>query len=468
MMTPANMSPAAIAINRFGLGARPNESAPNDQKKWLLTQFEHFQITPPAWANQTKTADLMAEYAKHQMEIRQAKKNTDENDKNAAKRMFRREVRDDYMAAVKARAETALTTSTPFVERLVYFWANHFAISIEKPAVIDLAGAFELEAIRPFVLGNFKTMLFAVEQHPAMLLYLDQARSIGPGSKAASRLAERDPEKKHGLNENLAREIMELHTLGVRSGYTQADVTEFARALTGWSVAGAGKDKFAENSQNGFAFRPQIHEPGSRNIMGKTYIQTGKAQAEAILNDLASAQSTATHIATKLARHFVGDNPPEALIEKLAKAFNSSNGDLPSVYRVLIDAPEAWQPAPTKFKTPWEWLISCVRGLGRKDLQGINAAQMLNQLGQPIWKPGSPAGYDDIAESWAAPNALLRRVEMAQRLTAPFGDKLDARILSDQLLLGAISTETQTAISRSESAVTGLALLFVSPEFLRR
>ena len=391
--------------------------------------------------------------------------------------MFRRNVRDDYIAAVNARTETALTTPTPFVERLVYFWSNHFAVSVQKPAVTDLAGAFEIEAIRPFVLGNFKDMLLAVEKHPAMLLYLDQAKSIGPNSRAAERLAARDPSKKRGLNENLAREILELHTLGVRSGYTQADVTEFARALTGWSVAGDNaKDKNVVEGASGFVFRPQIHEPGSRTIMGKNYVPTNKtspnqAQAEAVLSDLANSPATARHIATQLAQHFVSDTPPSSLIDKLASTFLSSGGNLSSMYHTLIDAQEAWQPTPAKFKTPWEWLISSLRGLnnqglGRNNLDGINVAQILNELGQPVWKPGSPAGYDDIADTWAAPNALLRRVEMAQRLAAL--SQIDARVLADKLLLGAISPATLTQISRAESATTGLALLLVCPEFLRR
>ena len=471
----SSMSPAAIAVNRFGLGARPDEGVPDNPKKWLLTQFAQYQPAPAAWAGQEKTGAIVAAYLQQQNDMRGA----GDDAKIVARKMFRQEVKDDYQSAVNARAESALLTPAPFVERLVHFWANHFAISIEKPAVADLSGAFELEAIRPYVLGNFRDMLLAVEQHPAMLIYLDQDKSIGPGSMAAVRGAERQPDKKRGLNENLAREILELHTLGVRSGYTQADVTEFARALTGWSIATANtgnaskpikprKNNTAPADENGFMYRPQLHEPGSRSIMGRAYSQDGKAQAQAILRDLATAPATATHIASKLARHFVNDNPPPSLVEKLASTFMREGGNLSSVYRVLVEAPEAWQPAPLKFKSPWEWTISSLRATQRNTTNGINVAQLLNQLGQPVWKPGSPAGYDDIAEAWAGPNALLRRIELAQRLAAPLGDKLDARILSDQVLLGAISAATKTAIARAESASTGLALLLVSPEFLRR
>ncbi len=479
------MSNTAIAVNRFGLGARADQGNIVDAKQWLLDQFDHYQATPSYWAKQAKSADIVSEYTENIKEILKMKgdnKNTDQPQKkmteakNTAKKLFKREIRENYQDAVSMRAESTLNTTTPFIERLVHFWANHFAISIEKPTVTELAGAFELEAIRPHVLGNFTDMLIAVEQHPAMLVYLDQAKSIGPNSRAASRFEERNPDKKRGLNENLAREILELHTLGVNSGYNQTDVTEFARALTGWSLKGLHpiakniRDSALTPTQgvNGFAFLPMLHEPDSRTILGKSYSQLGKAQAEAVLRDIAVMPATAHHIAKKLARHFVSDSPPQSLIDKLSNTFLQSGGQLNQVYRTLIETSEAWQPTPAKFKTPWEWLISCLRATNKKDLNGLNIAQMMNQLNQPIWKPGSPAGFDDIADTWAAPNALLRRIELAQRIANALGDKVDARALMDKVLFSAMSEQTNTAITRAESATTGLALLLVSPEFLRR
>ncbi len=381
-----------------------------------------------------------------------------------------------YRSAVNARVASALTTQTPFVERLVHFWANHFAVSTEKPGVAALAGSFEAEAIRPHVLGRFEDMLVAVERHPAMQLFLDQTRSVGPDSMAAMRAAERNPNVKRGLNENLAREIMELHTLGVRSGYTQDDVTEFARALTGWSLAGnpgnsgnpRGQGLQTNAAPGTFVFRVALHEPGSRTIMGRRYDQPGEEQALAILHDLASSPATAQHIGGKLARHFVADNPPPAVSERLASAFARSGGDLPTVYRTLLDMPQAWSPAAVKFKTPWEWTISSMRGLGWQDIGNMQTAPILTQLGQPVWRPGSPAGYDDIAASWAAPDALVRRVEVAQRFASRVGDRLDARSLGQTLLAGSLSAPTATAVSRAESASTAIALLLVSPDFQRR
>jgi uncharacterized protein (DUF1800 family) len=340
-------------------------------------------------------------------------------------------------------------------------------VSTDKVPLGTLAGAFEVEAIRPHVLGRFEDMLLAVERHPAMLLYLDQARSTGPASALARRAAMANPERQRGLNENLAREILELHTLGVRSGYEQADVTEFARALTGWSIGGL-PGLPGDAAQGSFMFRPMMHEPGTRNVLGQRYAQPGEAQAQAILHALAGTPATARHIARKLACHFVADTPPAALVDRLADAFVRSGGDLPSVYRTLIASPEAWSAAQPKFKTPWEWAVSLLRGLGRMEPGAVQYAPLLTQLGQPVWRPGSPAGFDDIADSWAAPDSLMRRVELAQRVAVRAGDAVDARALGPLLLPAGLSETTQLAITRAESAPTALALLLVSPEFLRR
>jgi uncharacterized protein (DUF1800 family) len=472
MAIAPQVSPAAIAVNRFGLGARPGEALPDDPRGWLIEQADPkrspYQPMPAALSNQPTSAQLSAQFAERERALKDAKSD-DKQDKAAVRKQYAEMIRDDYRSAVDARVASALTASAPFVERLVHFWSNHFAVSIEKPPVAMLAGSFETEAIRPHVLGRFEDMLIAVERHPAMQIFLDQPRSIGPDSVAAQRAAMRNPDNKRGLNENLAREIMELHTLGVRTGYTQADVTEFARALTGWSLGAMGANAGNEPVPPGqFVFRARVHEPGVRTIMGRQYAQADEAQPLAVLHDLSSSPATAQHIALKLARHFVADNPPPALTERLATTFMRSSGDLPSVYRVLIESPEAWSSTPAKFKTPWEWTISSLRGLGRTDLHGMQAAPLLTQLGQQTWRPGSPAGFDDVAASWAAPDALVRRVELAQRFSARTGDALDARALGPQLLPGSLSDTTATAISRAESQQTALALLLVSPDFLRR
>ncbi|WP_126283124.1 DUF1800 domain-containing protein [Burkholderia stagnalis] len=461
---PTDVTPAAIALNRFGLGARADEPLPADPKASLLAQFSRYEALPAAWAGEPDAVALATRFAS----TRNATTTPDPATKRATEQSIRRAGNDAYRSAVSARLTSALTTPAPFIERLVHFWSNHFAVSVDKGPVSAYAGAFERDAVRPHVLGRFEDMLVAVEQHPAMQLFLDQARSVGPDSPAALRAEARNPTNRRGLNENLAREIMELHTLGVRTGYTQADVTEFARALTGWSIAGGRGPQPGDAAPGAFVFRPKLHEPGARTVMGRAYDQPGEAQARAILHDLAQASATSRHIAFQLARHFVADNPPPALTERLAHAFDSSGGDLPTVYRALIDAPDAWSPVNRKFKTPWEWAVSSLRGLGWRDAGDLKAAPLMTQLGQPVWRPGSPAGYDDVVASWAAPDALVRRVEIAQRLAARTGDGLDPRTLGNTLLAGSMSPPTATALSRAESVTTALALLIVSPDFQRR
>ena len=462
------LSAAAIALNRFGLGARADEPVPSNPRSWLLDQFARYEPRPASWAALPSSSAIAADYVAGRQQMA-AVATTEQSDKQAARKMLRQESRDAYLDAARVRATSAFSTPTPFVERLVHFWSNHFAVSADKLVVIPFAGAFEAEAIRPHVLGRFEDMLLAVEQHPAMQLYLDQAQSIGPNSMLAMRAQERNPARKAGLNENLAREIMELHTLGVRTGYSQGDVTEFARALTGWSTSGLGRGGRMDGAEpGGFVFRPAMHEPGARQIMGKTYTQQGEAQARTVLDDLAAAPATANHIATKLARHFVADDPPPALVQRLATSFRQTGGDLPALYRILVEAPESWSPTPAKFKTPWEWLISSCRAVGLREAGEMQIAPLMQQLGQPVWRPGSPAGYDDIAATWAAPGALLRRVEVAQRIAARAGDRIDPRSLAPKLLPASLSSDTADAIRRAESLPTGLALLLVSPDFQRR
>ncbi|WP_420384290.1 DUF1800 domain-containing protein [Novosphingobium sp.] len=458
------LSPAAIALNRFGLGARPGDAIPSDPRRWLLDQFARFDVRPAGFASLDDAGEVVRRYREERQAKRQlAKADAATGAKEAFKGM-RQDVQALYRAAVQARTDSALATQAPFVERMVHFWSNHFCVSTDNAPVTAFAGAFERDAIRPHVLGRFSDLLLAAEQHPAMLVYLNQAQSIGPDSAAAARNAER----RRGLNENLAREIMELHTLGVRSGYTQADVTEFARALTGWTVDGLGPRGAGMASADQFAFRPARHEPGTRTILGKHYAQDGEAQARAVLLDFAASPATAHHVATKLARHFAGDDPPPAMVARLADSFIASNGDLPTVYRAIIASPEAWVAVPAKFKTPWEWTISALRGLGRTDAGDLPIAGLQTQLGQRVWKPGSPAGWDDVAASWAGPDALLRRVEIAQRLAAPFGAVVDARLLAPKLMPASLSMATADQIAHSESHTSALALMLVSPDFLRR
>jgi uncharacterized protein (DUF1800 family) len=386
---------------------------------------------------------------------------------NKIRRELRRQYRDNYGAQVRARVISAITTETPFAERLVHFWANHFAVSADKLQTIGLAGTLEFEAIRPHITGKFGDLLMAVETHPAMLLYLDQAQSIGPDSRLGEAARRRNARRQPGLNENLAREILELHTLGV-GNYGQVDVQELARGLTGFSIGGFVRRPLGIDAPDGaFVFQPGWHQPGDRALLGKTYRQSGLAQPRAMLSDLAVHPATARHLATKLARHFVADAPPKALVDRLAAVHIASGGDLMALYRVLVDAPESWAVATPKFKTPWDWTVSALRATGTRTAD-LRVAVALNELGQPVWRPGSPAGWDDIAASWAAPDALLRRVETAGRLAAVSGGAIDARALAPKILPGVLTPVTTQALARAETGQQALALLLASPEFLRR
>jgi uncharacterized protein (DUF1800 family) len=217
-------------------------------------------------------------------------------------------------------------------------------------------------------------------------------------------------------------------------------------------------------------FLDAIHQPGTRRVVGRSYAQTGKAQADAILSDLATHPATAKHIATKLATHFVADSPPPSLVAKLEADFLKTGGDLKSLYRTLLSAPEAWAAGQPKFKTPWEWTVSALRALNVQQLPGKTqaAAGLFVQMGQPIWKPGSPAGFGDTAKDWAGPAALMRRVETAGRFAKLTAGRVDARKLAPTILSSMLDPRTAEHIARAESPEQGLALLLVAPEFLRR
>ena len=499
-MPDARNVTASIALNRFGLGARPDEPPPGDAKHWLRDQLGRYVARPAsiaAAAGSPAVAADLATYLAEQRQLRQTNSGARPNATTAmqagamqgtmrpgtrapaaatdpaaqARRFARQQGQDYYATAVAARTAAALTTPAPFAERLVHFWSNHFAVSADKVTVVGLAPTLEFEAVRPRLMGRFGDMLNAAERHPAMLLYLDQAQSVGPNSPLGSRAA-RFGNSQVGLNENCAREIMELHTLGVRTGYSQADVTEFARAMTGWTVAGLGRGAGArlagtDGPPGSFRFAPALHEPGERTIMGRRYGQDGEAQAQAVLADLAVHPATARHLATKLTRHFAGDVAPPAMVARLEEAFLRSGGDLPTVYRAIVDSPEAWAPGTVKFRTPWEWSVGALRALGYTQVPAGPIVGLLGQLGQLPWRPGSPAGYDDIAGSWAAPDAVLRRVEAAERL-ASRATQIDARALAPRLFPGALDPALAQAIARADSPGQALALLLVSPDMMRR
>ncbi len=364
--------------------------------------------------------------------------------------------RNAFFREARMRLTHAIDTPAPFVERLVVFWSDHFCISAKKSGRVRVvAGAYEREAIRPFVLGRFGDMLRASVEHPAMLLYLDNTRSIGPNSPVGLRRGK-------GLNENHAREILELHTLGVDGGYTQDDVINFAKILTGWSVYGPN------HPDSGlFDFKPDRHEPGSFVLLNKRYGQRGMAKGEAALDDLARHPATARHIAAKLVRYFGPGEPIPAVEDRLAKRFLETDGDLAEVSRALVLSDELWLAPAEKLLSPYEMLVASGRALGWAP-NGQKIIRMLNVLGQPLWSPPSPAGWPDEAGTWLAADALMERLDWAESIAAKTGGRRDVVALGDELFGEAMSEYTRQALSRAESRTQALAILLMSPEFQRR
>jgi uncharacterized protein (DUF1800 family) len=472
---------AAIAANRFGLGARPGELAvvARDPLAWLTQQLEG---TPPVLAGEglkpsSETLAKVIELRKEVSAARREKKKegaSDDDARVATVLKLSAVYRPVYLDEAYARFSHAIATERPFIERLTQFWTNHFAVSIDKVAVLGLAGAMEREAIRPRVTGHFTDMLLAVEKHPAMLLYLDNPASIGPNSKAARFVGKRGNGRKAGINENLAREILELHTLGVNGGYSQADVTTFAQAISGWSIGGQdnGRKLARLGIDNGtpgeFHFREVFHEPGTKRLLGKTYSDDGLRQGEAMLRDLAMRRQTARHVSTKLARHFIADDPPPAVVDRMTRAWLDSKAHLPTVYRVLIESPEAWEQSFAKFKSPADYIYSSYRALGIPLRDKRRSLQAFEALGQRNLMPGSPAGWPDTSADWDGSSSLLKRVAWADVVAQRMGDARNARDLAPQLLGATLSDDTARAIGRAESGSQALTLLLASPEFMRR
>lgn len=356
-----------------------------------------------------------------------------------------------------------LDTTDAFRERLVWFWADHFT-AIGKNLPQRAAGpAYVDEAIRPHLTGRFADMLKAVVTHPFMLTYLDQAQSTGPNSRVGQR-------RGRGLNENLAREVLELHTLGVSGAYGQADVRQFAELLTGLTVT----------LRKGFVFNPQMAEPGAETLLGKTY-GGGKARLGDIyqaLEDLARHPYTARHLAHKLAVHFVSDTPEPALVAHMAEAYQRRDGDLMAMYRALLEHPAAWAPLGQKAKQPFDFIASSLvalgvngREFGKLGLKQLRRqiAQPLTAMGQPFMSARGPDGWPEEASAWITPQGLAVRIAWATAVPKVMENRLPdpaaflARTLADHAGAG-----LTRAIGQIRKPSDGVALVLASAEFNRR
>ena len=482
----------AIAAHRFGLGeAALDATVRGDGRGWLLAQIGPADVQ--RGANLPSAVEGVRRYAEFVQERRRRRESEaapSPTDMRAGEQPLGEQIRQRVQADQRARMVTAATTMRPFAERLALFWANHFTVSLTKASTRGLVGAFEREAIRPHIAGSFEQLLAAAVMHPGLLRYLDNEQSAGPNSAVVQRLARRprgdnEPGPRiTGLNENLAREVLELHTLGAaaaREGtYTQADVTAFARVLTGWRVpVAATMDGVAGGPRNAGAmaaagdasptrFEPQWHEPGSKTLLGQRYPE-GAQGLSLVLRDLAHHPATARFIATKMARHFVADAPPPALVDRLAQRFLASDGDLPTLYRTLIESNEAWSSTAAKLKTPEELVLSSARLLRLGDSAfARNPDGGIATMGQRLQSAPSPAGWPDQADEWLGPDAVWKRVEWVTRVADRVGSQIDARALAQASLGALLSVDTLRQIERAADAPQALALLLLAPEFQRR
>jgi uncharacterized protein (DUF1800 family) len=437
----------AIAAIRFGLGARPGEieSRAVDPRASLLQELQGPDQQETLFARRPGSEKLIARF------MRERERGGD----RAVIRLIRKDFRQVYSDEARLRTAAAVTSPTPFAERLVHFWSNHFTVSAKRPILAGLAGAYEREAIRPHINGRFSDMLQAVVHHPAMILYLDNVLSIGPNSAIGQR-AEK------GMNENLAREILELHTLGVDGGYDQADVITLAKMLTGWSIA--RPNNAARPGR--FRFYGRAHEPGTRTLLGRLYAEEGVKQAEKALDDIARHPSTIRHLSTKLVRHFTSDRPDEADMRHLVDVWQKSDGDLQSVSSALLDLPSAWRPL-TKLKTPNELLVSSLRATGHTKVRPW-AVGALSLLGQAPWSAPSPQGWADNAQSWLGAAQVMNRIEFASAWLERSLLRQTPLELAETSLGPLLDDDIRQAIDNAESRDQAFTVAMTSPAFQRR
>ena len=448
--TSSDVSRAVVATTRFGWGVSPGLVAKiaTDPDGWLNEQiaagvpkFDHELTSPQSIALASQTRRL---------------RRADDPSVGA----FLKSVNQTVHSGQVARIALAQRTDRPFVDRWVAFWTNHFAVSARGGQIRAAGAPYELDAIRPHALGRFEDLLLAVASHPAMLLYLDNANSVGPNSRAGT-------VRGRGLNENFGRELLELHTLGVRGGYTQRDVEELSLALTGWTVRRAPMRLPMEANEGAFVFHPRTHEPGERQLLGQRYPEGGKEQAEAMLRDLAHHPATADHIARKIANYFVGPSVPSALTERLARDFQRTKGDLASLAQTLIGSEEAWSAPAERFLPPFDFVVAVGRAFPGAARMG-QTLRALRGMGQPLWAPRSPEGYAHENAEWLGPEGLKLRLAYANMVADRMDPGTDVPAYARSLYGDAIDPRLMVTLQRAEAARQGFTLLIMSPTFLRR
>jgi len=428
-------------MRRFGLGGRAGEAPPDDPLAWLDAQTRGLPspLPPPkGWEHQPSLAEVMTVWA----------------DGDAAMPFppGRRHPGAILMSAQRAAwLENLLTAAEPVRERLVLLWTNHLTVSIRAGRGAGMMlGSYLCDAVRPNVTGRFEDLLVAAVMHPAMLYYLDQTASIGPDSPYGRR-------SRRGLNENLAREVLELHTLSPASGYTQADVTEFARLLTGWTVERA-------RDPVGTVFRPQWHQPGRKTILGKTF-EEGPEAAEAALRWLGTHPATYRHLALRMARHMVADEPPPEVVAHIEHVLADTGGDLGEATRAIFRLPAIEAEPLAKLRSPEDYVIAVLRAGGWTDPRPVLG--WIRQLGQLPWVAPQPNGWPDTGAAWAGPEPMMRRLDFSYDIAGRMSH-LDPMALLDTAAGPLARPETVEAVRTAGSKRDALSLVLASPEMQRR
>jgi uncharacterized protein (DUF1800 family) len=477
---PSTTDDAAIVhvLNRVGFGP-----APGDVERlrrigvpaYIEEQLHPERIADPSVHDRlaglttlrSSTADLLQQF---QQPLAQARRERQpqgavqgNSERPARRTMPSREVQPNLPVVELSQQKLlrAVYSDRQLEEVLTDFWFNHFNVDARKGPVRFMVTEYERDAIRPFVLGRFRDLLGATAKSPAMLFYLDNWMSG----------AEQGGPARSGLNENYARELMELHTLGVDGGYTQKDVTEVARAFTGWTIENP-------RMRGTFRFEPRLHAAGVKTILGHRIDAGGVKDGEEVLDILAAHPSTARFISTKLARRFVSDTPPAALVARLSARFTATRGDLKEVMRALLVSPEFLSPSShgTKIKTPFEYVVSAIRASGQGLANARPAVRSLQQLGMPLYQCQPPTGYKDTADAWVNTGALVNRMNFAVTWSSAESGPGQLRrrrqaspaSVEDVLTGVPVSDATRATIEKASTPQQALALALGSPEFQRR
>jgi uncharacterized protein (DUF1800 family) len=443
---------AVHVLNRLGYGPKPGDIervAQMGVRRYIDAQLHPETIAYPEQLTkrlaglQTANApagDVVRDFDELRKDVR--------NEEEGARQRRRAELAKISRETAEARLLRAIDSPRQLEEVMVDFWFNHFNVFAGKGVDRALIASYERDAIRPHVMGSFRELLGATAHHPAMLYYLDNFQSTSsdfvPGGAAAGAKA-----KARGLNENYARELMELHTLGVDGGYTQKDVTELARMLTGWTF---DQRRLVRNNET-FRFEPKRHDQGVKTWLGREVAPDGQREGEMALDVLAVHPSTAHYISRQLAQYFVSDAPPPALVDRMARTWVESKGDIRAVLGTLFASDEFMAPAAVgaKFKTPYQFVVSAVRA---SDAQVANIAPLLGtmtQLGMPLYGCQTPNGYKNTQDAWLNPDALARRITFATALGA------------GRIALSTLATEPQMAASGA-AAMPARATVAAAPE----